>query len=80
MDIIRRVIPNIARRPDIWWATVALLVYTSTTIAITYLTLFRLNSMIIGVEDGDVYRYAWTLWWTKETALRPDLELAHCRP
>ena len=78
MDTIRRVIRTITRRPNLWWATVALSVYTLTTVVMTYPVPFRLNSVIIGAEhDGDAYRYAWALWWAKQTALKPGIDLAH---
>mgnify|MGYP001124567832 CR=1 FL=1 len=62
---------------NVRWALIALAVYTLTTLVMMYPVPFRLNSVIVGEEGGDAYRYAWTLWWAKQTAFNPGLDLAH---
>ena len=69
---MRAKIQTLARRPDIRWALVALLVYTLTTFAMMYPASLNLNSRIIGEERGDAYEYTHQLWWFKQALLDPD--------
>jgi len=64
-------IQAIARRPDVRWALVALLVYTLTTFVMMYPASLHLNSRIIGEERGDAYEYTHQLWWFKQALLEP---------
>ncbi len=64
-------------RANARWTLIALAVYTLTALVMMYPAPFRMDSVIIGEERGDAYRYAWTLWWAEQAAFDPSIDLVH---
>jgi hypothetical protein len=68
---------SISRRPDIYWALFALLIYTLAALLLLYPVPFQMNAVIAGEDRGDAYQYTWSLWWAKQALFDSDKGLAH---